>query len=212
MRLGYNHKTAIIAALLFLVAAFVFIRLKLLLNSQQSKVLGDSSDVQISAYIPITGMRFRVFPEKRIPRIGNWATIADVTLVNCNDPTKVYQFNSIPTDSQGYGSVTFTPDVYTFDGPYRVYIRGFSHLNRSFNCYNIVQSNTLIDLTLEGKELLAGETSVIYDNYINALDLSTMVKKMFTTDYKNDLNQDGKVNSLDMANQIFNFYTHGDTP
>jgi hypothetical protein len=177
--------------------------------ASRPNILGVEDEVNVSANIRATGIRFRVFPEKRIPRIGNWGTYIDLKLVNCTNPSKFYTFTNIPTDSNGYGDVTFTPDIYTLDGPYRIYARGFSHLNRSFNCYDVDHAITFIDLTLEGKELFAGETSIIYDNYINSLDLSTMVKNMFTTDYANDLNQDGKVNSLDLANQIFNFYMFG---
>jgi hypothetical protein len=66
-------------------------------------------------------------------------------------------------------------------------------------------------LTLTGNKLLAGDTGSTNDNYINSLDLSTLVEKFYTADNKNDLNQDGIVNSLDLSNQIFNLFKTGDT-
>lgn len=207
---GFNYKTLTISALLLLVAVFFVIKIRLNESLPAPEVLGAEDDVTISAFVRVSGMTFRVYPEKRIPRIGNWDTYVDLVLVNCDNPAKSYAFNNIPTDATGYGSVTFGNDVFTLDNPYRVYVKGYSHLNRSFNCYTIDSSIEHIDLTLEGKELLAGETSLVYDNYVNALDMSVLIKDLFTADYKTDLNQDGKVNSLDFANQIYNLFIPGD--
>jgi hypothetical protein len=208
--LGFNYKTATFLALLVFFACLLFVQSSLLHPQQKvPEVLGLEDDVNVSGYIRVTSLQFRVFPEKRIPRIGNWATFIDLRLVNCSNPAKFYTFTNIPTDSLGYGTVIFPNTVYTLDGTYRLYARGFSHLNRSFNCYNIDQLNTFIDLTLEGKELFAGETSISYDNYINSLDMSVLIKKLFTNDYQSDLNQDTKVNSLDFANQIYNLFMFG---
>lgn len=207
---GLNYKTFTVVAVLLLVAVFFVIKIRLDQSQQNNAVLGAENQVSVSGYIRVASMTFKVYPEKRIPRIGNWDTFADVVLVNCEDPDKTYVFKNIPTDTNGYGTVTFPSDVFTLDAPYRVYVRGYSHLNRRYNCYTINHSNEFIDLTLEGKELLAGETSSVYDNYINSLDMSVLIKNMFTDDYKSDLNQDGKVNSLDFANQIFNLFMAGD--
>lgn len=207
MRLRLNNRTVTGIAFLLLLVVFLLVNRQ---TSPQDAVLGVEDEVQISAYIRATGMSFKAYPEKRIPRIGNWDTFADLTLVNCVNPAKTYQFNNIPTDTTGFGSVVFSDDVFTFDGPYRIFVRGYSHLNRRFNCYPIEEALTHIDLTLEGKELLAGETSVVYDNYINALDMSVLIRELFTSSYKSDLNQDTEVNSLDFANQIYNLFISGD--
>ena len=66
------------------------------------------------------------------------------------------------------------------------------------------------DLTKENKDLLAGAISIVYNNFINALDLSVMMNELFSNDVKADLNQDGLVNSLDLSNQIYNFYDFGE--
>ncbi len=207
-----NYKTATLLALLAFFFCLVSLQSSFLTpnNKNTSRILGTEDEVNVSAYIRVASLSFRVFPEKRIPRIGNWATYIDLKIVNCNNPAKFYTFTNIPTDSDGYGIVTFAHSVYTLDGPYKIYARGFSHLNQSYNCYNIDHQNTFIDLTLEAKELFAGETGVSYDNYINSLDMSVLINKMFTNDYKSDLNQDGKVNSLDFANQIYNLFMFGD--
>jgi hypothetical protein len=63
----------------------------------------------------------------------------------------------------------------------------------------------------ENKKMLAGETSIQFDNKINSLDFSTQVRSLFeTNDQKNDLNQDGEVNTLDISNTVYNFYKTGD--
>lgn len=204
---GLNYKTLTAIAILLLIVVFSVVKIRL--NNLSPDVLGDEDEVSVSAFVRVTGMTFRVFPEKRIPRIGNWDTFVDLVLVNCENPNKTYTFLNIPTDELGYGYVPFSYNVFTLDNPYKVFIRGFSHLNREFNCYDIVHSIEHIDLTLEGKELLAGETSLVYDNYVNSLDMSVLIKDLFTAEYKTDLNQDGKVNSLDFANQIYNLFTAG---
>ena len=185
-------------------------------NTLQSDVKGvsvdisaDSNTVNVSAYIKTSLLRFRVFPEKRIPRTGNWATISTVVLRNCTN-NKTYTFNNVPTDAQGYGELTIDDGMALFDGPYRWYVKGYSHLNKSFNCYAMDVAKNFVDLTKEGKELLAGEVSIIDDNYVNALDISVLINHIYTPDYGSDLNQDTRVNSLDFSNQLFNFYTFGD--
>jgi hypothetical protein len=216
MKKVFQYKNLVIICYCFLLGLIIIIFNSSSINSKilKDKVLGenyevDSNTVNITAFIKTSLLRFRVFPEKRIARIGNWGTFSDILLRNCTS-NKFYTFSSVETDDQGYGTVPIGATTVLYDGPYRFYVRGISHLNRRFNCYAIDEAENLVDLTKEGKELLAGEVSVIYDNYINSLDMSVLVNKIFTNDYKSDLNQDSEVNSLDFSNQIFNLYMHGD--
>ena len=209
-----SYKTILISTYALCMGLVVYVFTATISIIQEQNILGidinaDSNTVNINAYIKTSLLRFRVFPEKRIPRINNWHTISSVVLRNCTN-NKTYTFNNVPIDGQGYGELTIDETIVVYDGPYRWYVKGYSHLNRKYNCYAMDIAKNFVDLTKEGKELLAGEVSVIDDNYINALDMSVLVNKMFVNDYSTDLNQDTKVNSLDFSNQIFNIYLFGD--
>jgi hypothetical protein len=120
---------------------------------------------------------------------------------------------SAVSDSNGFATMDFCSLGFAFpEDDYNFYVRGFSHLNKkflNFRAFNPLE--TEIDFTVGGAELSAGETSVVYDNKINSLDLSTQISAFYsTTDIKNDLNRDGKVNSLDFSNSIYNLYDIGE--
>jgi len=167
------------------------------------------SPVTVTAFIRIKEMTFKVYPEKRHPPVSNWSTVANVNLVNCNT-SSVRTFNNITTNNQGEGTFTIPFNNPLQAGDYEFLIKGASHLRERFNCYNIDSIEPSIDLTPEGKELLAGEVSNVDDNYINSLDMSVLILDLFTTDYYSDLNQDNKVNALDFSNQIYNLFVSGD--
>jgi len=95
-------------------------------------------------------------------------------------------------------------------GNYRIEIIGYSHLNKNFPCRLVSSSEEYVDLTQDSAVLLAGEVSNVYDNYINSLDISVLVNQLYNADYLTDLNQDSKVNSLDMSIQIYNLFKFGD--
>lgn len=214
MKRFFQYKYILVFCYTILLGLLVYVFTSSAFLREKDKVLGDnygadSNTVSISAYVKTAYVKFRVYPEKRIPRIGNWGTYVDLVLKNCTN-NKTYTFKNIQTDSQGYGQIPIDSSIVLWDGPYRWYVRGISHLNMKFNCYSAENLGNFVDLTKEGQELLAGEVSVIYDNYINALDMSVLVKNIYKNNYISDLNQDGKVNSLDFSNQIFNLYTLGD--
>jgi hypothetical protein len=167
-----------------------------------------SNAVTVTATIPTCKLTLNIKPEKRIPRVGNWETILNVEV---RTSSNVPILNAtIPTDSQGTGTydlcannVYFPPDSYSF------FIKGFSHLRRVFQDTPAFNSTTEFSISFE-PEMLAGETSIVYDNYINILDFVTQINNLYSADYKNDLNQDGIVNSLDFNNIITNFYIAGE--
>jgi hypothetical protein len=119
---------------------------------------------------------------------------------------------TVTTDSDGEAVVNACNEgLYLDTGEYYTRVRGFSHLVKEFEDIAVITNVTDLDYTnSETFEFFAGETSNIFDNKINSLDLSTQIEYLYSNNYKNDLNQDGKVNSLDISNTIDNFYLEGD--
>lgn len=172
-------------------------------------VTGNDS-ITVSGNVAIEEVQFQVYPEKRVPSTGNWSTVATVQFRNCSTGAVLYSASGINTNSSGVGTVNLSGTPIT-GGSYRFAIKGASHLNRVFGCYSLTTAATYINLTLEGKLLIAGEISNIIDNYINSLDISVLINALYSANYYSDLNQDGDVNSLDVSNLIVNLYTTGDS-
>jgi hypothetical protein len=167
-----------------------------------------SNQVTVTATIPTCILTLNIKPEKRIPRVGNWDTILNVEIrTSSNVPVLDATF---PTDTQGTGSYDLCANnIYFPADSYNFFIRGFSHLQRVFNDVPAFNANAEFSISF-ATEMLAGETSIVYDNYINILDFVTQINNLYSADYKNDLNQDGIVNSLDFNNTITNFYIAGE--
>jgi len=196
MKILLNKIINLIGIITFLLFSFTF-----------GKV--NAQSVNINATVPSCIFNFTVKPEKRIPRINNWGTILSIQIYKNGQQV----FNtSVNTDIFGKGSINVClKNFYPTPGNYDFYLRGYSHLLKKY--YNISAFSsytTYVDFSSNNAYLTAGETSVIFDNFINALDLSTQIRNMYTTDYKNDLNQDGQVNALDLSITIGNFYKVGD--
>ena len=154
---------------------------------------------------------FKAYPEKRIPRIGNWSTdiISDVYVVNGSKLAT----GTATSDSQGIYTIDYCALGYTlFPGNYDFYVKGFSHLEKKFANTPAfdVDGPSITDFTTGSRQLFAGETSMVFDNKINSLDLSTQIRLLYSADIKNDLNRDTKVNSLDLSNTVWNLYMLGD--
>lgn len=168
-------------------------------------------DVNINAVVPSCQFTLRVYPQKRIPATNNWATSLQVQIFNAlNQSVGSYTTNS---NNLGVSTVDLCAQgINVTVGTYSFYIRGDAHLRRRFaNEAAFAQYSTTLDLTTGNRFLIAGETSVVYDNYINALDLSTQGESLFTTTPTiNDLNKDGIVNAMDLAITISNLYLAGD--
>src|SRR3990167_2612688 len=161
--------------------------------------------ITVNGFIRINEVLLKYYPEKRIPVTLNWDTIATVAMQNCTTST-TYTFPGIVSDSNGDATINVPIATSIPDGNYRFFVRGASHLNKEFSCYPIMPDTGLTDLTPEG-DLLAGEISIVYDNYINSLDISVLANELFSADYYSDLNQDSEVNGLDLSNQIYNIFT-----
>jgi hypothetical protein len=173
-------------------------------------MVSSSDQVIVQATVSACSLTLTVKPEKRIPPVNNWGTLLTVDIYN-QSGQRIFNYQ-VTSDKYGVGTVNICDHgVFLPPGIYRFFVRGFSHLRRNFGAhYTFDKSISILDLSSGGSLLYAGETSNIFDNKINSLDISTQIVHLFTNDNKNDLNQDGKVNSLDISNTITNFFLVGD--
>jgi len=160
--------------------------------------------------ISLCNLEIIVYPEKRIPSTNNWSNLNEIEAVSSSNQSlgKI----TLQADNQGKMLVDICTQYPISDGQYTFFVRGISHLRKRFSNIQIQtdNSNPSIQLGSLADSLLAGETSFVFDNKINSLDISTQIKVMYSTsNIKNDLNRDGKVNALDISNAIFNFYKTG---
>ena len=172
----------------------------------------DSTIVNINVQDNLCILNLIVKPEKRLPDINNWGTLLTVEVLDLSG----FRVGKLEGRSNNFGMATF--DICAQNVPlvnntaYNFYIRGLSHLRKYFpNMTIVLGAKGTNDFSTNRRVLLAGETSVIFDNYINSLDLSTQAKAFRRTDdEKNDLNRDFIVNALDISNTAFNFRKVGD--
>ncbi len=194
----------IVTGVLFLIGVIIVSYI----NQKQPRVL-QAEDVQVQAEVGSCIVELTVYPEKRIPAVGNWGTDLIVDIYSSTDT----YLDSYITTSNSLGVATedvCDQGVFLSTGTYNFYIRGLSHLRNKYAGYTAFNTTTsIVNVTADG-ELLAGETSVVYDNYINSLDISTQINALYSSAIKQDLNRDTRVNSLDLSNTIINFFTPGE--
>ncbi len=173
-------------------------------------VINDDSDIGIDADVYGCDLTLTIHPEKRLPASNNWATDLSISIY---DGLGVLKGTATGTsDNAGTLSMDLCSEgIYLVSGTYTFKVRGTSHLRKAFDPVASfdIYSNT-IDLSIGGDELLAGETSLVFDNYINSLDLATQIKRLYSSDSVTDLNRDGTVNSLDISNTLYNLFVAGD--
>ncbi len=164
----------------------------------------------VGAVVKMLQLDFTVYPEKRDPVIGNWSTILQLDFKDCASLNPFFSYEGITTSDSGTGTLIIPDEDIIEKGNYAISIKGFSHLTKNFSCRyiadNLYESE---DFTPEG-DLLAGDTSNVVDDYINSLDLSTTTRNIYQNSYKDDLNQDTTVNSIDLSNQVWNLFLAGD--
>ena len=174
-----------------------------------------SDDVQVQAIVEGCTLSITAHPEKRWPRVGNWDTYLTVKVYDTSD-NFIGEYTDLSDEPNGTSTVDFceVTGVTPPPGNYRFFVRGYSHLYRDFGInYAFGGGVTALDFSTGGRILYAGETSNVFDNKINSLDISTQINTLYdTNDLKNDFNQDGEVNSLEIGNTIDNFYMLGDFP
>lgn len=153
-------------------------------------------------------INLRVLPEKRIPATGNWSNQNTVEIRLPNSTTPIIT-QIINTNANGDGIMTSVDSDVIPPGNYDFAVKGYSHLRKKYTA--ILGSNiiTTLDFSNDG-DLLAGDTSIVEDNFVNSLDLSQISIYLYTGNLKNDLNRDTGVNSLDLSNMSYNLYVGGD--
>jgi hypothetical protein len=178
-------------------------------ETNTSKVLSQV-DVNVTASVPACDLQITARPASREPAVNNWATTLTVNVKQLNG-TSLFTLNST-SDSSGTAYYDLcTNNVSMMPGNYDFFIRGQSHLIKKFSSVEAFRYYaTTLSFTNPTDYLTAGETSIVFDNFINGLDLATQLQKLYSTDVDNDLNQDGEVNALDLSITISNIYKSGD--
>lgn len=182
----------------------------LLISSLRSKVLSDQDDITVTASVPSCIIEVTARPEDRIPPVGNWDTTLTINVKTLSD-LDVINFSG---NSNSQGTLVYdlcANNQSVPSGNYNLYVRGLSHLRRKFpNVSAFTNYSSSVLFTAASQYLSAGETSIVFDNFINGLDLSTLVIALGSGDNQNDLNQDGLVNALDLSVTVKNLYEFGD--
>ncbi len=166
--------------------------------------------VDVSVVVEDCFMTFVAYPEKRIPATGNWGEELEIKVIDPDTMAEVYT-ETLTSNNLGQAISSVCPYAAFTEGKgYTVQIKGRSHLRKQFS--NVVLTNfplPIVDLTSTG-HLLAGDTDEPEgNNIVNYLDINTLSKYIYTANARNDLNRDGEVNSLDIANMITNLDLYG---
>lgn len=86
-------------------------------------------------------------------------------------------------NTNGDGTMSSVSTVSLPPGNYDIAIKGYSHLRKVYSS-NLSSAVVNLNFTGSGLEMLAGDTSVVEDNYINSLDLSNVSRQLYTSDLK----------------------------
>lgn len=168
--------------------------------------VGGGNQVNITASVLFT-VNIKVYPEKRVPATGNWVNQNTIQIRTVGSTTPIIS-QVVSMNVNGDGTMSPIDPIILPAGTYDFAIKGYSHLRKIYTG-TISTAVTNLDFTGPGNEMLAGDTSLVEDNYINSLDLSNLSRNLYTGDIKNDLNRDTSVNSLDLSNIAFNLYKSG---
>lgn len=156
-----------------------------------------------SARIPIlTTFNFIGHPEKRWPRTNNWDTTIELGM---RTPGSLIPIETTVFDTNSLGLNTFTMSSLEYGESYDVTAKGFSHLRKKIGPITLIDATTTVDFTLGNTfDFYAGDCHISKDNYVNSLDVSTLINDIMTSERVSDLNDDSQVNSLDITVQLAN--------
>lgn len=147
------------------------------------------------------------YPEKRFPSQGNWSLPVRLNLYNAGTANLVSSFN-LTTDDQGRVSI---PTDTLPQGDYKFVLKGLSHLSKRIDVLNYRGVDLLVDFTFGGAAyLLGGDVHASKDDYVNGLDLSALVLRLYSPFADADLNKDSYVNALDLSIVVKNLFLFGD--
>ncbi len=175
-------------------------------GSSRNKV---KANVKVSASIDLKKITFIAYPEKRIPPTLNWDTYVYFRVKKHNKDKILLKRDLHPTNFLGIGVIDLKSGESIPQGSYDVVLKGYSHLSKLYKNLLFIDQNQVLNLTPYG-DLLAGDTHPSGDDFVNSLDISSLISKLETSNYRNDLNQDTKVNSLDLSIQIYNLSKAGE--
>jgi hypothetical protein len=189
----------------FLLLSLFFVLNSLLFLTPKPSVLGTTT-VTASIDTSCAGVTIKITPENRIPPTGNDALEINVDIRHQNSSTSLYN-TTFGTDNGGQGSFCIPPGIITA-GHYDVYVKGLSHLRRIFPYREFLTDNTTLDI--RNPVLWAGDSHPTSDNYVNSMDISYEILKIYTNDLRADLNRDSIVNSLEFPTLLSHLYQYGD--
>lgn len=196
--------------LLLVLSLFLILNLTLFYaHLKRGSVLGDivqNANVSVTASLPFCPVII-ITPEHRIPPTHNNSLELEVWIRPEGTGTTVWS-TTVTTDNEGVASLCPIPAEMLPDQYYDILVKGLSHLRRNFTHQEFNGAGSTIDLT--SPVLFAGDSHAPADNYVNSLDLSYDIIKIYTNDLRADLNRDGIVNSLDFPTMISHLYQYGD--
>jgi cysteine-rich repeat protein len=146
-------------------------------------------------------------PEKRVYQYNNYDTRAYIRFYSKDEqrtPLTIY----LNSNNQGW----FAFDTNKLNpGFYDIALKGQSHLTHIIRNAEISGETTTLDFTSSNAYfLIAGDVHSSKDDFINGLDISATVEKLYQSDIDADLNQDGIVNALDLSIVTGNLYKRGE--
>lgn len=183
--------------------------LQLSLPTASPQTQGVSDQVQLEASVSTIQLNLTTHPGARTPATGNWAHGFEFNLHDCGSNTNLVSINPNSANSNG-DSVVAIPSSANISGSNRIYVRGESHLNKDLGCIDFATQAVTASFTAGAEELIPGEVSNVYDNYINSLDISPLINDFSGNTVKYDLNRDGLVNQSDLNILVDSLYVNGD--
>ncbi len=154
-------------------------------------------------------VHIKAWPEKRLPRTGNWDTNGVLAFYTPGTDVITNLYSVDTAESTGEADVLIDDLV---PGVYDTMFKGLSHLKKKLYDQSMDPTQAeILDFTLgETFSVLAGDVHMTKDNYVNGLDISATVIALYTADLHADLNQDTQVNGLDLSILVYNLYEWGD--
>lgn len=176
----------------------------------QKQILGTSSQseaVRVTASVDYCPTLY-ITPEKRIPPDHNKSLEVVVDIRPESSSTPIFT-TTVTTDNEGKAVICPIPADLITATYYDVLVKGLSHLRRIFP-HQSFAGGAGFALDLSSPLLLAGDSHPTADNYVNSMDVSYEITKLYTNDLRADLNRDTIVNSLEFPTLISHLYAYGD--
>lgn len=189
----------------------------------------DNASLGVGVSTDICSLNINIAPENRWtslskPQYGeNLSTLVKLEIIDKNK-TSIGLVTNIRTDNSGYATIDTCKEKITLiqNEKFDFYIKTLSGLRKYYKDFTVeLGASGKNDFTLNKTvKILNGETSIIDDDYINALDISTVIsaKHYFVIDEtdlniefeQNDMGRDRIVNALDLSNTLKNYNKEGD--